>query len=289
MERKTSCTLSLLSLLITCSAAHAGTAGPKPGYPDGFMLGAGAGVTEFMNAGSYRISAGNTGKSADSRSFRFGFMGDGTAGYCRRVHEPFYFGTELGLNIFGTRKTSSSRSTQLSVTVEESEFETSVLTHDALSTTTTVSGHVFVPFFDIKPGLLMTPNALLFARVGVNYNQLNVKVQSSYQSSATLISGPNTQIITTHSGLYASKKKQLIGLRTGLGFEYLISDNVGLAANYVYAFYNSVNTQSTGTSNQTSCDVFEGCHVNTDGTYTASGKSKISDQQALLQLIYHLT
>ena len=289
MERKISCALSLLSLALAYSPAYAGTEGSKPGYPDGFTLGAGAGVTEFMDSGQYNILAGNTLNSLNNRSFRFGFMGDLVAGYGRRIGEPFYFGTEFGLNIFGTRKTSSSNAVQTGVTVTNEEDDISVITNEELSGKTTVSGNVFVPSFDIKPGLLVTPNSLLFARVGINYNQLNVKRQSAYQASGTFITGNDLTLTKVYSGLYSSEKKQLIGLRTGFGFEYLISDNLGLAANYVYAFYNSVNTQGTSISREVACDTLEGCHVNENGAYTASGKSKISDQQALLQVIYHLT
>tara|TARA_R110002126_G_scaffold273866_1_gene418595 strand:+ start:119567 stop:120394 length:828 start_codon:yes stop_codon:yes gene_type:complete len=272
------------------TSAYAGTEGQKTGYPDGFMLGAGAGVTEFMDSGTYNTTANNLVNSTNNRSFRFGFMGDVIAGYGRRVYKPFYLGTELGLNIFGTRKTSFSRASQLDVTVVQTEFgSSSVVRNDTLSDTTTVSGNVLVPSFDIKPGLLVTPNSLLFARVGINYNQIHVVKNSMYQSSGLFTSPDATELTMTQSGLYSSEKKQLIGLRTGVGFEYLISDNIGLAANYVYAFYNSVNTQMVGTSSRVACDTIEGCHVNGDGTYVASGKSKISDQQALLQLIYHLT
>lgn len=289
MERKVPYTLSLLALLFAYSPSNAGTEGQKLGYPDGFMLGAGAGLTEFMDSGTYSTTVVHTSSSTSNRNFRFGFMGDVFVGYGRRIYKPFYFGTELGLNIFGVSEVSSSHSAQADITTnifDDSHFTT----NEVLSTTTRVSGNVFVPFFDIKPGLLVTPNSLLFARVGVNYNQLNVRRQSSYQSSSMDTNGP--VIISessAYSGLYSSEKKQLIGLRTGLGFEYLISDNLGLAANYVYAFYSSVNLQGTGTSNQAVCDLIEGCNVNNDGTYVASGKSKISDQQALLQVIYHLT
>lgn len=290
MERKIHCTLGLFSLVVACSSGYAGTDGQSLIYPDGFMLGAGAGVTEFMDAGSYSTSTRITLSSVNSRSFRFGFMGDVIAGYGRHVYKSFYLGTELGLNIFGTRKTSSHHATQTSITVDDTEF-TSITTtvNEALSSTTTASGNVFVPFFDIKPGLIVTPNSFLFARVGVNYNQLNIVTQSLHHASATQINADATILNATQSGLYSSDKKQLIGLRTGLGFEYLISDHIGLAANYVYSFYNSVNLNATGVSNSEACDVFEGCHVSGDGTYVASGKSKISDQQALLQLIYHLT
>ncbi|MDF1828057.1 MAG: hypothetical protein P1U39_07235 [Legionellaceae bacterium] len=289
MERKIPYTLGLVSLVMACSSGYAGTEGQSSGYPDGFMFGAGAGVTEFMNSGTYNTSTNNILNSTNNRSFRFGFMGDLIAGYGRRVYKPFYLGTELGLNIFGTRKTSSSRASQMNVTVVQTEFgSSSVVRNDVLSATTTISGNVLVPSFDIKPGLLVTSNSLLFARVGINYNQIHVVENSTHQSSGTLTTD-TTELTATTAGLYSSEKKQLIGLRTGVGFEYLISDNIGLAASYVYAFYNSVNTQQAGTSGRVACDTLEGCHVNGDGTYVASGKSKISDQQALLQLIYHLT
>jgi len=167
MERKIPCTLSLLSLLIAYSSAYAGTEGAKPGYPDGFTLGAGAGVTEFMDSGTYSTTVGHASSSTSNRNFRFGFMGDVFAGYGRRIREPFYFGTELGLNIFGVSEVSSSHSMQANVIAGIDGGDDIITTNEALSTTTRVSGNVLVPFFYIKPGLLVTPNSLLFARVGV--------------------------------------------------------------------------------------------------------------------------
>ena len=87
MERKIPCRLSLLSLVLAYSSGYAGSEGAKPGYPDGFMLGAGAGVTEFMDSGTYSTTTGHASSATNNRNFRFGFMGDVFVGYGQRAFQ----------------------------------------------------------------------------------------------------------------------------------------------------------------------------------------------------------
>ncbi len=275
---------------------HAGAMGEKTSYPDGWAFIAGAGETEFMNAGSYTLTASDMTKSRDMKSYQFGFMGDLAVGYGRRISNPFYLGSEAGVIFFGTRKTSSSNTTSNTTIVtetfraEDPPFETAVINH-VLSSSLTVSGNVIVPYLDLKPGLLISESSFLFGRIGVDYNQIKVRAVSNYGSTGIVVATTERDAVgtSTSATLSATHKKQLAGLRTGLGFEYLLTDNIGLSANYIYAFYNTFSTSASGSSSQVACDIYEGCPVNSDGTYSATGRSKMSNQQVLLELNYHLT
>ncbi|MDF1646215.1 MAG: hypothetical protein P1U61_04420 [Legionellaceae bacterium] len=287
--------LSLISCLIISPGLHAGTVGDKAGYPDGWALIAGAGEAGFMNTGSYTLTASDMTKTRDTRSFQFGFLGDLALGYGRCISEPFYLGSELGVLFFGNRKTSSSNTASNTTIVTETfnvddpPAETASINH-ALSSTVTVSGNPVVPYFDLKPGVLISENSFLFGRIGIDYNQIKVNARSFYHSEGHVVKSSGRERASTgaNASFSATHKKQLAGLRTGLGFEYLLTDNIGLSANYIYAFYNTFNTSATGSSNQVACDIYEGCPVKSDGTYAASGRSKMSNQQVLLELNYHL-
>ncbi|MDX2346465.1 MAG: hypothetical protein QNK11_06325 [Legionella sp.] len=293
MKRKTnSYCLGLLSCLVINPTVQAGTMGDKPGYPDGWALIAGAGETEFMNAGTYTLAANGISKNLGVKSFQFGFMGDLAVGYGRRISNPFYLGSEAGVLIFGNRKTSSHTTVRNTTEVTQitGVFPPSTITlNGALSSTLTVSGNVVVPYFDLKPGLLVSDNSFLFGRIGVDYNQIKVRTASNYvESGRDESNGVLLNSTSTSASFASTHKKQVAGLRTGLGFEYLLTENVGLSANYIYAFYRTLGASTAGVNNQLVCDIYEGCPVSADGTYSASGRSKMSDQQVLLELNYHL-
>jgi opacity protein-like surface antigen len=286
--------LGLMSCFALSPHAYAGTMGEKPTYPDGWAFIAGAGETGFMNVGTYTLSANGLSKTPRTRSFQFGFMGDLAVGYGKRISHPFYLGSEAGVIFFGTRKTASQTTAGGTTVIQDSpvfgEDKTVTVTR-ALESTVTASGNVIVPYIDLKPGLLISDSSILFGRIGVDYNQLKVRTASNYRGSGQSIpaAGPSLVSGSSSASFASTHKAQRAGLRTGLGFEYLLTENIGISANYIYAFYSTLVTATNGTMNQVTCDASEGCPVNSDGTYSATGRSKMSDQQVLLELNYHLT
>jgi opacity protein-like surface antigen len=291
MKRKTaSYSLTLLSCLMINPAVYAGTMGDKPGYPDGWSFIAGAGETGFMNVGTYAISANGVEKQLNTRGFQLGFMGDLAVGYGLHVSNPFYLGSEAGVLFLGNRKVSSLNTANNTAVVTQSFIIDSTVTlNQNFSSKVTVSGNPIVPYLDLKPGVLLSENSFLYARIGVDYNELKVRTTANYNALGVVeaVGGPTTSG-SLEAGLASTHKKQRAGVRTGLGFEYLLTDNLGMSANYIYAFYSGIKTSSGGPISKLACDTVESCPVNSDGTYTASGHSRISDQQVLLELNYHL-
>ncbi len=296
MKRKTvSYSFGLLSCLAMSPGVYAGTMGdPAYCYPDGWAFIAGAGQTGFMSSGTYTLGANGMSKTLGVKNFQFGFLGDLAIGYGRLVNGPFYLGSEFGALIFGNSKTTSQTSAS-NTTIVTTEPELSVLktvtVTRSLSSSVTVSGNPVVPYLDLKPGLLISDNSFLFARIGVDYNQIKVRTTSNYTSfgqSVNTADGGDASTGASSAGFVTNHKKQRAGLRTGLGFEYLLTEKLGLSANYIYAFYSGLNTSTTGSIGQVSCDAYEACPVNADGTYAASGHSRMGDQQVLLELNYHL-
>ncbi|MDF1758612.1 MAG: outer membrane beta-barrel protein [Legionellaceae bacterium] len=286
--KKTTYKLGLISLLISCPTINAGSIGNQSFYPEGLSLIAGAGLTEFMNIGTYKTISGDMTNTYSSRAFQSGFVGDLALGYGISIKKPFYLGAELGVGFFGNTKNHSSSSSTDSTVVTDHDFSRIALINNSISTQTSVSENPIVPYFDLKPGVVVANNTWIFGRVGVNYNEIKVKTSSQYNSSGGIITTPQLPLSTHDSYFTFNSKTTLAGIRTGLGMEYLLNDKLAISANYIYAFYNTVKTSGSNNSKQISCDTLEGC-VAVNGPFTSTGSSKASDQQVLLELIYHLT
>lgn len=295
MQQKVPYKLSLICLLIASPPTNSLTTNQSTSYPNGFSLGAGVGVTSFMTNTFQHVSAANTSDVEKNLAFKYGAMGNIFLGYNKKVRDKYYLGGELGLNLLGATTTSLTNTARgTAVVTDAPQFPTpitfTVTTVSSLSTTTTVSSNSLVPTLDIKPGLFLSPEALLFAKIGMSYNQMVIKSNASYQETGTLAGKAavkGLQTATSSSDFSNSHTSHLIGLRTGLGFEYLLTEHVGVGANYLYTFYNTAKMGATSASNQVACDTYEGCVVNNKGTYTTAVKSTMSDQEVMLQLIYH--
>lgn len=82
--------------------------------------------------------------------------------------------------------------------------------------------------FDLRPGVLVTPCTLMYARAGVGIRQIksnfNVFASSPSSNQASLINVLNTN-------------KTEAGFRLGLGFEQMVTHNVSLGMDYVFTQY----------------------------------------------------
>lgn len=288
--------LKFLACVMACPVAYAGVMGEPSKYLKGITFVGGAGETGFNNVGNYTATAGSLTTNSNVRTYQYGFMGNLAIGYNRPINQLLYFGGEFGVNFFGTRKAASQSSASNSAIVYDVSITpgdppiSEVHLNNNMSTRTTVSSNVVVPYFDIKPGIFVHESTLLFARLGVDYNQLTVTTKSNYNSRGEQYGSGNLESTRqSNVDLASTAKKQVAGLRTGLGLEYFLNDNIGLSTHYVYAFYNTFNTNALDANSDVVCDVFEGCAVSSDGNYTAIGSSKVGSQQVLLELNYHMT
>ena len=279
--------LSLIYLLVVCPSAQALLSNnAKASLPSGFSIAAGLGLTSFMTSTTSNTSAATIQKTANNTNNRYGMLGNFALGYNRNYRDRYYLGGEFGVNLLGARKTTLDSIIQNRTTVSH-DLDIAIV-NSALSTATNVSEKIAVPVLDIKPGLFLNPNTLVFARVGMSFNTMDLNASSSYQSDGNVQSSGSRTSASTLSTFYNATTKQTIGLRTGLGFEYLITDKLGLSANYIFTGYNGVQLNGSQPSNQIACDTFEGCSVDKNGVYTTTQRSTVSVQDVMLQLIYHM-
>ena len=122
-------------------------------------------------------------------------------------------------------------------------------------------------FFDIKPGLLLTQNTVLYLRLGVGVNQIKTA---------------NTTIVDdfvgfpAHGELSLFSKKYETGFRVGLGIEGMITKCLSLRADYVYSYY--------GTFNDTGSSPFS---FGVATLSTTTSLSRITTQTVLVGLAFH--
>lgn len=249
---------------------------------NGPTVGVGIGANTFMTnlSQDYILSGMSSAFYDNNHMYSYGIMGNILAGYGNVFPSGFYLGTELGLNIFQPTQTSFRYAAQATSTIING-IPVAVSQASVVSTTQ-VKRNALEPTLDIKMGGLVAPNVLAFLRGGINYNNLEIKSQSLYQSQSLI-----PPVVSTSSLFTTSQSKKSVGLRGGLGMEYMVTSRLGVSANYIYTFYRNVNTNASGTINAVACDVFEGC-VASSAAAEETHKARMNDQQVLLELIYHI-
>lgn len=89
---------------------------------------------------------------------------------------------------------------------------------------------------DLKPGALLSDDLLLYRRIGVAFNRLNI---------ATNTISTRSDIETT-TFASASQSKNVTGLRLGIGMEHKITKYLSLTGDYIYTDYGSISTRAGG-------------------------------------------
>jgi opacity protein-like surface antigen len=139
----------------------------------------------------------------------------------------------LGGEIFGNFYSRPTAINNLSFQAIPLALESTTLTTQ--TTAKLNSGEVGI---DLRPGFLLEPITLVYARVGVAFNQLKLTSNANFSATDTF------DHVTIVSPLNESATENTVGVRLGFGIESHICKNTALTADYVYATYGSVNTGS---------------------------------------------
>jgi len=214
--------------------------------------------------------------------YNYAVMGDIFLGYGRLFSYNIYAGAMIGLNIYDANNTRMQDYD--STTTTQGLLITDLTTTNQYQTTTKATRNVVEPYLDFKLGFMLHENAMVYAKGGFNYTETGVKSQTDFTSISGTIANPAAFIGRT--SITSDKKDYDVGYRVGVGTEYMISPNVGIAVDYIYTFYP---TRDTGTiidtGQSTFCDI-DTCIV-TDANTAHASRSRLSDQQIIAQLIYH--
>jgi opacity protein-like surface antigen len=164
----------------------------------------------------------------DSRSVRAGlkknaFVGEIHAGY-GEAWDCLYLGGEIFFK--GGRVRARN-------TVSDSSTETVGALTINTSITETTSARLRSGEFgiDFRPGVLVNPSSLLYARVGVGFNRLSINRRTTLSAS---IPGVGSASV---AGNVINRHKNVAALRLGAGLETEICANWTIRADYAYTRY----------------------------------------------------
>jgi len=143
---------------------------------------------------------------------------------------------------------------------------------------------------DLKPGVLISKNFVLYGRLGVAFTRLNIRcsgvwTEGGSENSVNLQgtsshSNPNSGtpfvLGTTDSSHHS---QSTVGFRVGVGAEYLISQQWGISIDYIFTSYGKIKTRI---ENQTS-GFFDFNQVY--GVY--SPEVKITTQTLMVGIVFH--
>jgi opacity protein-like surface antigen len=310
MERKPLSKLSLLFLMAVTPVSIALAQSVTPCSFNGFTIGLGLGASTFMtqvnNAASLSsvipadftsggpgvligIPPNTTNFSTNADIYRFGPMARLFIGYGNVFANYAYVGAELGLNGVDAND-ASMHSTSSRVDTTVADFGDAFLNLQTISNTfetrTKIERNTVEPTLDLKLGFLMTPTTLVYLRGGINYNEIKIKTHAAYSASAANTGFPISSGSTQSLPMEGTHKSRSVGLRAGLGAEYLITPTIGISADYVYSWYRNTTAKTSGLGTDVMCDILNACAV-IPATQASTSKVQTDDQQILAQVIYH--
>ena len=89
---------------------------------------------------------------------------------------------------------------------------------------------------DLKPGVLISKNLVVYARAGAAFTRLKVKSSGKW----TELDSENALKLQTSDFSHNSKVK--MGFRVGAGIEYLFLQHLGLSLDYIYSNFGKIKT-----------------------------------------------
>jgi len=125
---------------------------------------------------------------------------------------------------------------------------------------------------DLKPGLLIRKNFLVYARGGAAFNKLEID-----NSGTWTVNDDAGEIVTAQDS--SSHSKNVVGIRVGAGAEYLLTDALGVSLDYIYTTYGKISTTAEN-SNDDGHDFLQIYGID-------APEVSVSSQSLMLGLTYH--
>lgn len=267
------------------SMAHATTANPFNGFYSGGSLGNSFAQTNLQFSGS--ADAVLTGFAttvvpigSQTHLVKNALIGSLFSGY-GHTWDRRYLGGELlvsasNYRMDGTTNTGLSQDFNLFSSV------TFLVGADAaIKTQAKISPIQFVAA--LRPGYLLTPDTLLYGRVGAAIARVSFNANTSASSSVGLVTPGSTTNLLFPITLQASANKLLAGLQVGGGLEQKCNDRWSVRVDYTYTDYGRLQANATKSTNLID---FSGA---TAGALSVIGRNsvRIIDQTIMLGVLYH--
>lgn len=135
----------------------------------------------------------------------------------------------------------------------------------------------------IRPGLLLTPTSLIYARIGASESNIKVNATSTATKQLTVTNVP-VPLITQTIFMATNKSVHRPVFQIGTGMEQAINNKLSLRLDYLYSYYGSIQVSSAQMSSQQL--VFFN-PLSSVLTINSTQSVKISDQSLMLGVIWH--
>lgn len=188
------------------------------------------------------------------------FIGNLTLGY-QLVREYLYLAAEIGGNFTSEQASKSHTIKSFNSVIVNQQFRGFNPPFQTEMGTTAIHDKVSLRknelIIDLKPGVTFKDTFLVYARVGAAFNKLLLKSAGSWTQQGGEIdipTGAQIQPLSYIASFFqpeeafgcSKESSHKVGIRVGVGAEYLLTQQLGVSVDYIYTDYGNVSTYSTG-------------------------------------------
>ncbi len=218
---------------------------------DGLYMGIAAGglatLSEFKNSPDHTLFDVNgnelfnslVGDTLNDRSYDVSGTGEIRLGYGKSFADWFW----VGLEIFGNLGDRDLTVTDHYDSVFSTEDPTDITINSDFNNKATVSLNDAEFGIDLRPGVFLTEDTLLYARVGAAFNELELSVNTSFNNEFKGIFDDNS----FDNSVHAKNSDNVTGLRLGLGVEQKILSQLSLTLDYIFTDYGNISANNSNT------------------------------------------
>ncbi len=250
--------LSLASLLVmglssTCVLISANARDHDNDDFDGIYMGIAAGglatLSEFKNNPTLALydTLGNeffsgflgddSNNTLDAKQYDISGTGEIRLGYGKSIADwPIWLGLEIFGNL-GDRDVTDSEQFNTLLEVEDPE---EIIVNTDFSNKTTVSLNDAEFGIDLRPGIFLSEDTLLYGRIGAAFNELELSTHTIFDNEFI---GEIDDSFT--SSVHAKNSDNVTALRLGVGLEQKILSQLSVTFDYIYTDYGDISAHNT--------------------------------------------
>lgn len=136
---------------------------------------------------------------------------------------------------------------------------------------------------DLRLGFLLDCNTLLYGRIGLAYNKLELTSASIFNMIS--FDAPSGSTNISNSSLSGFKEEKMFGTRVGGGLEEYLGENLSVSVDYIYTNYGRLSVNEVGPAN--GINVINTPFVTPNG-FVKHTQVDVSSQQVTAGIIFHI-
>lgn len=238
------------------SIATAGTMGEQLNYFDGIYFGGELGGNVFNANNNLSVTPIFDGPliifltldTFGESSLTYSFTDNNVIGALYAGYGHTWNHWYLGAEIFGNFSKYRSKNFALSnIAGEQITPLGGIVTENNNSFTTELKVSPIQFGIDLRPGFLISPQLLVYGKVGVAHSQVTL-TNNMGTNGSFIITVPVAASFPIANENFITQKKDVAALRLGFGSEYSIDSHWSLRMNYTYVYYRDIQLSGSFTS-----------------------------------------